>query len=309
MNIKKYIAALTIFSILSFMSPVMAAEAVVYNTGDGLNLKNDYENSNSVSVNNSNKSDLTQRANAEIYTGGNSYERNIAFGGGMSGIQSGNAYFAADFSAPRNSNATSIDASGGGGYMLPSTNLVNTGDNTSLQNRQSTSSDVSVTNDNHNYVYQEADLKAVTGNNTVSRNIGGGGGIMSGDASFDAIFRGGGGNQNATHISSESQGNSHWMPEALMSIFNTGDGLRYSNDFSQKSRVDVNNYSHNNTEQKSYFEARTGSNRAQRSLADSSVRSGEVYGSTYFDGGDNTSNWTLLDNSFNHLMNMWHNMY
>lgn len=159
------------------------AGADVVNTGDDLEVNNSANKTSGVTVNNNNYADVDQSVNARANTGYNTANGNISFGGVAGYIQTGNATVNVIMNADVNNNTTVADSSAGMNGAHTGSDIVNTGDDVTINNSSNDSTTIEVINQNVLNLSQRVNSYANTGNNTTDGNIGSVAGIIvTGDA-------------------------------------------------------------------------------------------------------------------------------
>lgn len=152
----------------------------VLNTGDDVDVDTSSNNTDSISVGNYNDARVSQNVNAYANTGYNTANGNISFGGAAGWIQTGNATVNVIMNADVNNNTTVADgsASMNGGCSDNCTNVVNTGDDVTVNSNSNNTTTVEVTNTNVLNLTQRVNSYTNTGGNSTDGNIGSVAGII-----------------------------------------------------------------------------------------------------------------------------------
>ncbi len=193
---RKLISTISITALVLSQVVMASAQttAIVTNSGDHLDVDATSTQNTNVLVTNNNFADVTQTSKSVNDTGHNTANGNITVplnpcnpcqqGGGGAGttIQTGNATSLVNQGVTANSNNTGISLPSGTNGAANYTNVVNTGKYADIDTKATTNTNVLVTNNNTALVAQDSFSKNNSGYNTANKNIGGGVGIMTGNA-------------------------------------------------------------------------------------------------------------------------------
>lgn len=151
----------------------------ITNTGDDVSAATSSNSKTSTIINNTNSAYVDQNVNAVAETGRNKANGNISFGGRAGVITTGDAIINVNMKADVNNNETYISESSAS-LADPSntTQVYNTGDNTTVITSTNTTKTTIVTNDNYLDSNQKVESISNTGDNIASGNIGDGAGII-----------------------------------------------------------------------------------------------------------------------------------
>jgi LPXTG-motif cell wall-anchored protein len=151
------------------------AHADVVNSGDDFDLDNSADSETNTVVNNDNRARINQNVNAVADTGHNTANYNISFGGNAGVITTGNAIVNVVMNADANNNDTQISepsaGMGGGSGASANTEVLNTGNNATINNSATTNNNTIVNNTNVLDLTQNVNAISNTGNNTANDNI------------------------------------------------------------------------------------------------------------------------------------------
>ncbi|QQS43608.1 hypothetical protein IPM65_05665 [Candidatus Roizmanbacteria bacterium] len=263
--------------------PGSGASIILVNTGDNNDFASRLMKQRSTTIRNSNSALISQSCGAGqalcmANTGHNHADRNIGLAGSAGIIQTGDALVYVDMKADANDNSTTI--ANNGNSSQNSTDILNTGDNTTSDTSSSDTTNTDVTNTNKAAINQQVNAVANTGYNTANRNISFGGDagvIFTGDAAvivkMDAKA-----NENSATLKEETNdpvadssssdplytacGTSGQNTE----IINTGDNLQTDTSTTSTTDISVTNTNKAFLVQKITGQVDTGSNTSSRNI-------------------------------------------
>ena len=166
------------------------SDLMFVNTGDDAHVNANNTNSVATSVFNNNMAFVLQSATTFANTGNNRVNRNASVSGDAA-VRTGDAGISNVFGVQANSNKTSINGLGlAGSASTAGLDVTNTGDDLSVNGNNSSTTVVSVFNNNGATVTQLICSDANTGDNQANRNasVDGNAGIFSGNAAMAAAL-------------------------------------------------------------------------------------------------------------------------
>ncbi len=263
--------------------PGSGASIILVNTGDNNDFASRLMKQRSTTVRNSNSALISQSCGAGqalcmANTGYNHADRNIGLAGSAGIIQTGDALVYVDMKADANDNSTTI--ANNGNSSQNSTDILNTGDNTSSDTSTSDTNNTDVTNTDKAAINQQVNAVANTGYNTANRNISFGGDagvIFTGDAAVivnmdakandnSATLKEETSNPIADSGTNDQQYTACGTSEQSTDIINTGDNINTNTSTTSTTDITVENTNKAFLVQHIAAQADTGSNTASRNI-------------------------------------------
>lgn len=262
---------------MPFSTFAQGSDNTLINSGDYANVQTQNTQNTSVSVSNQNTLNSTQSMNVNADSGHNELNGNI----GGSSLTTGNAVVQGTFNTTANSNTTGIGgmmqgATAGMGQLGQGSNVVNTGDHTSVNNTMTDTKSVTVTNSNNASVQQALNATTNSGHNHLNGNISGmgmGGGstqLTTGGAAVGANFQVTA-NENKAYV---DMGNGSNMMGNQSSLTNTGDYANVTNTANSTSNTTVSNSNTANVGQTLHGTTNSGYNQSNGGIGGSGMMTG-----------------------------------
>ena len=261
--------------------PGNGASIILANTGNRGYFYTRANTTHFILVNNNNRALISQTCGYQVapttnmvdasscsaITGNNNSSNNIAFGGDAGRITTGNATVNVAMVADVNNNSTTINGSGGSSEA--NSDVVNTGNDVTVDTEANQTNQTTVNNTNSAKINQNVNAKAVTGRNTANANISFGGCagcITTGDATVNVTLVADV-NNNKTIIDNGTT--SDTIGGANAQVVNTGDDATIKTEANNSTMITVDSNNFLDLTQNFFGRVITGFNKAIGSIGQS----------------------------------------